>query len=130
MKKAYLIVILFCTVVIGSCKKEEITCGEVEKTESACGVKDPTNSLTWLKTIISKAEEDRINKTHMGNYMGKIYLEEYEGQDLFYVTMMMGSGGVSGYVFRCDGSIEDFNETPEERITFDNYMKKDKIIIK
>jgi len=128
LKKVYLIIALFCTVVIGSCKKEEITSGEVEKLESACGLKDPANSLPWLKAIISKAEEDRINKTHMGNYMGKIYLEKYKGQDLFYVTMMMGSGGLSGYVFRCDGSIEDFNKTSEERISFDNNMKKDKII--
>lgn len=60
--------------------------------------------------------------------MGIIYLEKYKGQDLFYVTMMMGSGGLSGYAFRCDGIIEDFNKTSEERISFEINMKKDKII--
>ena len=40
---------------------------------------------------------------YKGNYLGKIYLESFRDQPVFIVNMMMGSGGIALYLFRCDG---------------------------
>jgi len=86
--------IIFITLVIfialQSCKKE---------TTNICGVKDPATELPWLAKIIALAETDTT-----GNYYGTIYLESYNGENVFWADMMMGSGGLYGHWFNCDGS--------------------------
>ncbi|SFF17770.1 hypothetical protein [Spirosoma endophyticum] len=71
--------------------------------QSSCGVKNPAKDLPWLKDIITKANEDKATMAHQGNYMGSIYLESLRDEPVFLVKMMMGSGGLAGYFFRCDG---------------------------
>lgn len=98
--------------VIAACNKSKII----------CGVDDPATELPWLAEIIVLAETDTT-----GNYHGTIYLEYYNSSPVFFTDMAMGSGGVIGYWFNCDGnnfSIDD--ET--EFLTFVNGMKLNKII--
>ena len=77
-----------------------VNCNGVEKQkETFCGVADPKNELIWLKEIIDIAE------THQDiNYIGAIYAEEYLGNDVIYIAMMLGSGGLPGHWFNCDGT--------------------------
>jgi hypothetical protein len=93
-----------------------------------CGVSDPLKDLPWLQDIINKAEQDKAHKTYQGNYMGKIYLETYKGKLVFLCDMAMGSGGIGGYVFHCDGIKEGFNNDPKEVESFFNSIKKTNII--
>ncbi len=78
-----------------------INCNGVEKqkNESFCSVSDPKTELMWLKEIIDIAE------THQNfNYIGAIYAEEYLGKDVVFVEMSLGSGGLPGHWFNCDGT--------------------------
>lgn len=96
-----------------ACKKEDTI---------ICGVDDPATELSWLAEIIALAETDTT-----GNYLGTVYLEYYKNNPIFFTDMKMGSGGVIGNWFNCDGStfiIEDINEFQ----TFSNNMRLDKII--
>jgi hypothetical protein len=103
---------------------------EAEKTldKGVCGVSNPTRDLGWLRDIISKAEQDKASKTYQGNYMGKIYLETYNGSPVFLCDMAMGSGGIGGYVFNCDGVKEQFNNDPREVELFFTSAKKTNVI--
>ncbi|MBL7014225.1 MAG: hypothetical protein ISR83_07370 [Candidatus Marinimicrobia bacterium] len=56
----------------------------------ACGVADPLNDLPWLNEIVTISKSDNT-----GNYVGTIWLIEYEGQYLFVTDMMLGSGGIA-----------------------------------
>lgn len=91
-------------------EQESISSGGMSSIESACG----TTELIWLQEIIEKAEEDKRSMAHIGNFLGTIYQESYKGMTVILVRMAMGSGGVAGYVFRCDGSRVDFNNDPQE----------------
>lgn len=77
-----------------------LNCDRAEvKDETFCGVSDPGNDLIWLKEIIDIAE------THQNLfYIGAIYDEEYLGIDVVYVEMSLGSGGLPGHWFNCDGT--------------------------
>ena len=67
--------------------------------EPFCGVADPATELIWLKEIIDIAE------THQDvNYIGAIWAEEYIKKDVVFVEMMLGSGGLPGHWFNCDGT--------------------------
>ncbi len=112
MKKLEILLLLFLFVQ-PSCKKEDA---------SICNVDNPATGLPWLAQIISLAETDST-----GNYWGTIYLEYYKGKPVFFTDMAMGSGGVIGYWFNCDGSnfILD-NQT--EFLAFSSNMKLNKII--
>jgi hypothetical protein len=90
MRRAYLIVTIFII----------YNCNCVEKQEpDFCGVTDPKNELIWLKEIIDIAE------THQDvNYIGAIYAEEYMENDVVFVEMSLGSGGLLGHWFNCDGT--------------------------
>ena len=73
-----------------SCNKEIIL---------VCNVKNPITELEWLNEIVSKAENDTT-----GNYAGTIYLETYKENQVFYIDMAIGSGGLAGHWFNCNGS--------------------------
>ncbi|MDR2911270.1 MAG: hypothetical protein LBV47_07920 [Bacteroidales bacterium] len=60
---------------------------------------NPQENLPWLKELIKKAESDKT-----GNYWGDIWLENYDGQEIFVTNMMLGSGGVLYYFFDCYGN--------------------------
>jgi hypothetical protein len=83
-----------------------LNCDRVEnKDETFCGVSDPGNDLIWLKEIIEIAE------THQNfNYIGAIWAEEYLKNDVVYVEMSLGDGGLPGHWFNCDGTA--LNITP------------------
>ncbi|WP_439584059.1 hypothetical protein [Dyadobacter bucti] len=62
------------------------------------------NSMVWLSDMLRKAEEDRTNKTHKGNYIGIVSLIKYQGQPVVYTNFGMGSGGIAFYLFDCNGN--------------------------
>ncbi|MBC7920938.1 MAG: hypothetical protein H7Z75_07570 [Ferruginibacter sp.] len=92
-----------------------------------CGVKDSAKELAWLKEIIAKAEDDRTNKTYSGNYLGSVYLEKFNGQDVFYTDMAMGSGGLAFRLFTCDGQPVSFSSN-EQMLSFVKAVQKSKLI--
>lgn len=116
MKPFTRIFLLSCTFfLLSNCVKQSNDNGEeeqiglaidrvVNKANAACNSPAPQQSLGWLSDIIRKAEEDRLTLKHKGNYMGKIYLTSYQAQPVFYITMMMGSGGIYAYMYDCKGS--------------------------
>jgi hypothetical protein len=82
-----------------SCSSNKIEIPDIDENIVACGIHQPQKNLPWLKTLIEKAETDQT-----GNYWGKIWLVNYKGQDIFVTNMMLGSGGVSYWVFDCEGN--------------------------
>ena len=70
-----------------------------KKETNICSTADPITQLDWLNEIVSNAESDTT-----GNYQGSIYVEENNGKQVIFVDMTLGSGGVAGYWYNCDGS--------------------------
>jgi len=66
---------------------------------TACGCENPQKNLPWLKELIQKAKTDNT-----GNYWGCIWLENFQGKDIFVTNMMLGSGGVKYWAFDCSGN--------------------------
>ena len=64
-----------------------------------CNCADPQKELPWLKELIQKAEADTTS-----NYLGCIWYEKHNEQDIFVTNMMLGSGGVMYWVFDCSGN--------------------------
>ena len=96
-------------------KPENTVSVAISKAEAICG----TAELVWLQKIIEKAEEDKQDQVHQGNFMGRIYQGNYQNDYVIFVRMAMGSGGLYGYFYRCDGSQIDFSEDdPSEVETF------------
>ena len=62
-------------------------------------------SINWLEDILTKAEEDRTSKKHLGNYIGWISLTTFKEKPHFVVDMGMGSGGIALYLFDCNGNL-------------------------
>lgn len=87
-------IVLFLLIVVIA-----ITCKRNDENIPACGFDNPTEQITWLKELIEIADSDTT-----GLYKGKIYLEEYNGNDVFWVEMSMGSGALMGHWFDCDGN--------------------------
>lgn len=112
-----LIAIILLTALLG--------CDEPHPT-LVCRVKNPTQDLPWLNEIVTKAEEDKATRVHKGNYLGKIYLESFKGQSIFLVEMMMGSGGLAGYLFWCNG--QRVFPTKEETLTLSNSFQKKNLV--
>jgi len=67
--------------------------------ESSCG----RASLSWLRDLLVKAEEDRLSMAYNGHYVGVISMIRYRGNTLFYTDFALGSGGIAYYLFDCDG---------------------------
>jgi hypothetical protein len=97
------------------------------KANSACESTNPEQSLKWLRDIVIKAEEDKKTSKHMGNYMGKIFSTSYQNKPVFFITMIMGSGGLAYYVFDCDGSKVNIIQGQDE-ITFSDRAEKGQLI--
>lgn len=128
MKNYYLIILVFGLAILGSCSSEDANEPDTKtiKVVTACGVKDVAHELPWLKAIISRAEDDRINKTYNGRYSsGTIYLQKHEGKDVFYYLEAVSSCTLCS-VYYCDGTKVDF--TNSNSTAFFNNLKKDKII--
>ena len=71
----------------------------VNDTVKACGYSLPHENLPWLKNLIDLSKTDKT-----GHYFGRIWLENYKGQDIFVTNMMLGSGGVMYWYFDCSGN--------------------------
>lgn len=90
-----------------SCRRDDIPTTEygflrdeaIERARVVCGKK----KMEWLSELISKAEEDKNEMLHGGNFIGSIFLTEHKGKSLFVVDMAMGSGGVAYWMFDCEG---------------------------
>jgi hypothetical protein len=99
------------------------SCTKPENKICACGVKNPAKNLPWLAELIEKAENDKTMLYH-----GVIWLENYEGQDVF-VTNMPLSGSFLYLVFDCEGNnlyltIDD----KDAYYYFLNHLKKEIVI--
>ena len=87
---------------------------------TACGVKDPITNFPWLADLIETAKKD--TKAY---YKGRIYLEQYKGQDLFVVCWYVES--IGRRFLDCSGN----NFVPDdysEFITVSLKMKLDVIV--
>lgn len=54
---------------------------------SACGVNDPLNELTWLNELVIQSNTDKS-----GNYIGNIWIKNYQDKDIIVTDMSLGSG--------------------------------------
>jgi len=55
----------------------------VNDSVKACGYSLPHENLPWLKNLIDLSKTDKT-----GHYFGRIWLENYKGQDIFVTTKM------------------------------------------
>ena len=76
------------------------SCNEDKDDVTACGVNDPINDLAWLNEIVTMANTDQT-----GNYIGTIWLINYEGQESIVTDMALGSGGIKYWIFDCSGEL-------------------------
>lgn len=98
----------------------------IAKANTSCESVHPDQSLQWLKDIVMKAEGDKRTKKYLGNYMGKIFLASYHNQPVFFITMMLGSGGLYGYRYDCNG--DKVTIPQNDIITFDQNAQKSTLI--
>jgi hypothetical protein len=96
------------------------SCTKPENKICACGVKDPAKNLPWLAEFIERAENDTT-----GLFYGVIWLENYEGQDVF-VTNMHFISSFFGVVFDCEGNYL-YNDN-DAYWYFLNHLKKEIVI--
>jgi hypothetical protein len=89
--------LLLMTISLVSCYVKIID-DEANENITACGIKNPQKNLPWLSELIQKGETDKTL-----NYMGSIWLEKYNGQDVFVTNMGLGSGGLLYHFFDCEG---------------------------
>jgi hypothetical protein len=82
----------------------------------ACGVTDPAKNLPWLAELIEKAETGEPE-----DLIAVIWLEQYNGQDLFVVVFPLSS--TAYHVFDCEG-----NRVSGLGADFYNHLKKNVII--
>lgn len=121
MKKHYYFLIAFSLCLLTSCQNDH----DSKPVMAACGVKDPAKNIPWLKDLIAKLEDDRINKTYGGRYMGTIYLEMFEGKEVFYYYEPLSSCAFCS-VYYCDGS--SVNLDNNQLTVFVTNLKKNKVI--
>ena len=103
-------IILIITLSLLACDTVDIGCREII-TVKACGIEDIGNNLPWLNDIITTSIDDKT-----GNYFGKIWCKNYNGQDYIVTNMALGSGGLAYHTFNCAGEFspildEDFYST-------------------
>ena len=106
-----------------SCSKSDSN-SDSTTTVTACGCENPQKNLPWLKELIQKAKSDKT-----GNYTGCIWLEKYQGKDIFVTNMMLGSGGVMYYVFDCSGNYYSSYNGTEKYPASDYFMKNNPIYL-
>ena len=85
---------------------------------TACGVIHPEKNLPWLAEFIETAKNDTTLR-----YFGVMWLEHYNGQDLFVVSGMPLIGGAMYGVFDCKG-----NKVLGLGMDFYNHLKKNIVI--
>ena len=104
MKRLVLIIIpaLICGAMFISCDSKVATDDNIIKWEpiSDCnGCTLPQENLPWLKRLIDLSKTDKTM-----HYYGRIWIDNFNGHDIFVTNMMLGSGGVMYYFFDCSGS--------------------------
>jgi hypothetical protein len=107
--------LLFCFLLL-SCDRNKTA---VDDEITACGVSQPQKKLEWLVKLIDKANTDIT-----GNYIGTIWLEEYNNQDFFVTNMGIGSGGLAYHVFDCTGNPVIIEDTED----FIQHLKKNIVL--
>jgi hypothetical protein len=113
MKISFL-TIVFCFLFLNSCKQEYLD----KKAICACGVNNPTKNIPWLAEFIEKAKSDET-----GKYLGVIWLEQYNAQDVFVIEMAPSSAIYE--VLDCEGNHLNI---AEPTLDFFNNLKKDIVI--
>ena len=99
MKKIFTVLIVLLNLLV------LISCDEEKVNKKICGVENPTTDLTWLSDIITQAEDDQT-----GNYVGKIWIQGYQGSDYVVTNMMLGSGGLRFHCFDCEGNLNPVDD--------------------
>lgn len=128
MKKYYLLLIAFNFCLFSSCQDDHDSASS--PIINACGVKDPAQNIPWLQDLISKAEEDRMNKTYNGAYTGTIQLDHYQETDVFIIRMIF-IGGLYALIYNCDGTAIDFGNDTQAAymfLTSDSNLQKAPVI--
>lgn len=116
MKRLWFILLAICFIGM-SCERYDPYGEETEI--QACGVNDPAKNLLWLTELIEAAENDTT-----GSYLGNIWLEQYNGQDVFVINMSLGNRDMAYHVFDCLGNeVFPFQGIGNEEI-IDNRKKK------
>jgi hypothetical protein len=87
-------------------------------TIKACGVSDPAKNLPWLAEFIETAKTDKT-----GKYYGVMWLEQYNGQDVFVAEMALS--GAAYLTFDCEGNPVYIEEPISD---FFNKLKKNIVI--
>ena len=82
MKKLSLLFI--CALALTSCKSDDNSI---------------TENLPWIEKLIALSTADNT-----GNYLGCVWLEKFEGMDVYVTNMAFGSGGVMYYYFDRSGA--------------------------
>ena len=107
MKK--IILLTFITFFL-SCEDKEDNYIEPLNSLIACGYNDPLNEIDWLNNLANKALTD-----NSGNYLGSIWIVNYDGTDYFITDMSLESGGIYHHYFDCGGNPISSNvPTPSE----------------
>ena len=107
MKSIRVLVFLVILTLLAYCsEKDEIFQPYINHDITACGVNDPLNNLPWLNEIVTLANSDET-----GNYLGTIWLKEYESQEFFVTNMMLGSGGLMYWTFNCSGEFDPVGDS-------------------
>ena len=89
---------LFCGVLFTGCDSNSgLKSDEVVTLSNGSTLR--LDNLQWLKKLIDLSKTDKT-----ANYFGRIWLEKFNGQDIFVTNMMFGSGGVMYYFFDSSGA--------------------------
>lgn len=96
MKHLIIPIFILC---LFSCKKDFTEEDIPGDPVCGCGVDDARNDLPWMKSLINKSMNDTT-----GNYFGTIWIENYNGKDIFVTNMMFGSGGIKYWFLDCSGN--------------------------
>ena len=118
MNRLVLMVIpaLICGVFIISCNsKAELKDDEVITLSDGSTLH--VENLQWLKKIMEFSKTDKT-----GHYMGCIWLEKLNGQDIFVTNMMLGSGVVMYWFFDKSGNHFVFKEHGHETCVACNFV--------
>lgn len=90
----------------------------IRKAKDTC----KTDSMSWFEDFLQKAEEDRTNMAHNGQYIGMISVVQLQGESYFYTTFGLGSGGVAYYLINCNGDfvLESQGTLPNREVLLRN----------
>jgi hypothetical protein len=127
MKIYSILIISLCFFLLSSCKKKDdetstvIVEPPVEEI-TVCGITDPAKNIPWLAEFIATAQNDTT-----ANYLGTIWLEKYQDQDVFVINMSLGDEIITWYFRDCEGNDIVFEDIDKKKEFFYN-LKKDIVI--